>query len=179
MCLVDIVTFPACNHSEYLFASACSAGYSHEQNHCTARYHEIRALIPSAPGDLYCRTCYFNKLDWLRDGYTLSYLNVIKDARKLGWTKEDVRGSLLDVELEMSEAVAEWKTECEREEGLDDPKRYLHDKASLLTLFLPTHSDFAANQPIKSTRTQKPKVTKQHAMYAGARGPIRSVVGKK
>lgn len=78
----------------------------------------------------------------------------------------------------MGEAVAEWKTECEREEGLDDPKRHLHDKASLLALFLTTKSDLTASQPAESIRTQKPQVTKQDAVYVEAQGPVRCLVGK-
>ena len=53
----------------------------------------------------------------------------------MGWTKEDVRGSLTEIEIEMTEAVNEWKLECDRDEGLDDPKQYLQDVAALLSLF--------------------------------------------
>ena len=53
----------------------------------------------------------------------------------MGWTKEDIRGSLTDIEIEMTEAVNEWKLECDRDEGLDDPKQYLQGKAALLSLF--------------------------------------------
>lgn len=53
----------------------------------------------------------------------------------MSWTKEYIQGSLTDIQKEMTESVNEWKLECDRDEGLDDPKQYLQDKAVLLFLF--------------------------------------------
>ena len=169
MCLVDIVTFLACGHKEYLFASACSADYSHEKNSCTLNYHEIRALIDSALGDFYCGTCYISKLDWLRDGYRHSYLNVIKEAQVMGWTKEDIRGSLTDIEIEMTEAVNEWKLECGRDEGLDDPKQYLQDKAALLSLFSVKPPGPKAKKCGRGRRRQNIRNTEQNTKHTKAK----------
>ena len=87
----------------------------------------------------------------------------------MGWTKEDIQGSLTDVEKEMTEAVNEWKLECDRDEGLDDPKQYLQDKAALLSLFSVKPSGPKSKKSGRGRRRQNIRNTEQNTKHTKAK----------
>ena len=136
MSVVGPVTFLGCGHHGYLFGLTCTAGFSHTHHRCNAHSHKVRFTRPSAPGEWTHRnSVYLDKLDGLIRGYTAQYIQVIKDAEEMGWTKQDVHGSLTDVNIDMSNAIKAWKSECGRNGHLVSAAGYLEDRAALLALF--------------------------------------------
>ncbi|KAL6719723.1 hypothetical protein ACLMJK_001644 [Lecanora helva] len=45
----------------------------------------------------------------IREDYAKKYLDLEGEARSLGWSKADISGSVTEMQLEMDEALGEWK----------------------------------------------------------------------
>ena len=59
-----------------------------------------------------CKKCYLSTLKSIREDYAKRYLDLDQEARSLGWSKADVSGSVMEMQMEMDEVIAEWKANC-------------------------------------------------------------------
>lgn len=127
MCIVDLISFRDCGCEVYFPLFPCSSGFSADTKSCSDNSHVVRKVICSVDsygtkGKLYCRECYLRTLQSIRENYASKYLDLIKEARSIDWTKSDIQGSLAEIEFEMNESIAEWREACGREYEADEPK---------------------------------------------------------
>ena len=69
-----------------------------------------------------CKACYFSTLKTIREDYAKRYLDLDQEARSLGWSKADISGSIMELQMEMDEVIAEWKANCGQDGEKEDQK---------------------------------------------------------
>lgn len=127
MCLVNKITFTTCGHTKYLLVKACHRGFSRKSNTCNAKCEQINVCLPSANRP-YCRFCYQRGVDAICYDYCGMQAQLIQEVQSLGWDNRDIGGSLLEIQIEGDDVLAEWKASCGRTDQTRlalDPQRTL------------------------------------------------------
>jgi len=120
MCIVDRITFPTCTHTSHIPLYPCKSGFSTPKSTCNASTPIVRKYLSSTTTP--CPHCYNSTLLSIRTDHARTYLDLDREARSLGWSSADIRGSLLEIQADMDAAVAEWKAACGRESDDNEMK---------------------------------------------------------
>ena len=125
----------------------------------------------------HCRVCYFSTLKMIREDYAKKYLDLEQEARSLGWSNDDISGSVTEIQLEMNEAIGEWKASCGQEDEKEEQTLVAFAESIRFQFGPPQVSDLASiseKKPYYFSAGNPNKVRKLSLAKAHSRTLLRS-----
>lgn len=109
MCLMKFVCYPSCGHTEYFIASKCDFVFNAETQSCSKGANELRCVDRGTSIAPHCPLCYEAELIKVRAEYMEMSCGIVKEAGKLGLSRDEVKGELDEVLRGTMRRAGDWK----------------------------------------------------------------------